>query len=160
MVLFSYTKWGDRMGYSYLLGRIKSLTKDIKDAKAFDDEQAFEQDLRSLRHAIQDLSQMMKENREDSAFFEMELTDKEEKKPTIGAHVKEEKKEDSCDAVKAFKERRKVRKDSKCIERFKERRQKRLDAKDDDGRWVTTENDHKIHLNEEGVPDKGNPFCH
>ena len=39
---------------------------------------------------------------------------------------------------------------------FRERRQKRLDAKDE-GRWVTTENDHRIHLNEEGVPDKGNP---
>ena len=33
----------------------------------------------------------------------------------------------------------------------------RSDADDDEGRWVTTENDHKVHLNEEGVPDKGNP---
>lgn len=40
------------------------------------------------------------------------------------------------------------------VEAFKERRKQRLDEK---GRWVTTENDHKIHLNEEGVPDKGNP---
>lgn len=146
------------MGYSYLLGRIKNLAEDIKDAKAFDDEHAFNQDLRVLRYAIQDLGRMMKENREDSAFFDVELTDEEEKKPTVGAHVTEKKKEDSCDAVKAFKERRKARKDSKCIERFKERRQKRLDAKDDDGQWITTENNHKIHLNEEGVPDKGNPF--
>lgn len=30
-------------------------------------------------------------------------------------------------------------------------------ADDEEGRWVTTENDHKVHLNEEGVPDKGNP---
>ena len=119
------------MGYSYLLGRIKDLTEDIKDAKAFDDEHAFNQDLRVLRYAIQDLGRMMKENREDSAFFDVELTDEEEKKPTVGAHVTEEKKEDSCDAVKAFKERRQARKDSKCIERFKERRQKRLDAKDE-----------------------------
>ncbi len=146
------------MGYSYLCGRIKSLASGIKDAKTFDDQQAFKSDLRNLRHAIQDLCQMMKENREDSAFFEMELSDKEEKKPTIGAHVKEEKKD--CDDVKAFKERRKARIDSRCVERFKERRKKRLDAKDDDGRWVTTEHDHKIHLNEEGVPDKGNPFRH
>lgn len=34
----------------------------------------------------------------------------------------------------------------------------RLDADDEEGRWVTTENDHKVHINEEGVPDKGNPF--
>ena len=29
---------------------------------------------------------------------------------------------------------------------------------DEEGRWVTTEKDHKIHINSEGVPDKGNPF--
>lgn len=34
--------------------------------------------------------------------------------------------------------------------------QMRMDA-DDDGQWITTENGHHIHLNEEGVPDKGNP---
>ena len=28
---------------------------------------------------------------------------------------------------------------------------------DDDGRWITTENGHKVHLNEEGDPDKGHP---
>ena len=28
---------------------------------------------------------------------------------------------------------------------------------DDEGRWVTTENGHHVHLNEEGNPDKGNP---
>lgn len=45
------------------------------------------------------------------------------------------------------------------VEAFRERRQKRLDAKadEDEGRWVTTEENHKIHINEEGVPDKGNP---
>ena len=34
---------------------------------------------------------------------------------------------------------------------------KRLDEKEDEGRWITTENNHKVHLNEEGEPDKGNP---
>ena len=36
----------------------------------------------------------------------------------------------------------------------------RLDAKgdNDEGRWVTTENDNRVHLNKNGVPDKGNPF--
>lgn len=34
--------------------------------------------------------------------------------------------------------------------------QMRMDA-DDDGQWITTENGHKVHLNSEGVPDKGNP---
>lgn len=35
---------------------------------------------------------------------------------------------------------------------------KRLDADDDDeGKWITTENNHKVHLNENGEPDKGNP---
>lgn len=33
----------------------------------------------------------------------------------------------------------------------------REDAADDEGRWITTENNHKVHLNEEGEPDKGNP---
>lgn len=33
----------------------------------------------------------------------------------------------------------------------------REDADDDDGRWITTDNGHKVHLNEEGEPDKGNP---
>lgn len=28
---------------------------------------------------------------------------------------------------------------------------------DDKGRWITTDNGHKVHLNEEGEPDKGNP---
>ena len=31
----------------------------------------------------------------------------------------------------------------------------RMDA-DDEGRWITTENNHKVHLNKEGKPDKGN----
>ena len=38
-----------------------------------------------------------------------------------------------------------------------QRMQKRFDANKDKGRWVTTEEGHKVHLNEEGVPDKGNP---
>ena len=34
----------------------------------------------------------------------------------------------------------------------------KMDGEDDgDGRWVTTENDHKIHINSEGSIDKGNP---
>lgn len=44
------------------------------------------------------------------------------------------------------------------VESYRARRQKRLDEKEEEGRWVTTENDHRIHLNEEGVPDKGNPY--
>ena len=47
------------------------------------------------------------------------------------------------------------------VEEYRKRRdarlQSRCDADDDDGRWVTTQNGHKIHINEEGVPDKGNP---
>ena len=27
---------------------------------------------------------------------------------------------------------------------------------DDDGQWIPTENGHHVHLNSEGVPDKGN----
>lgn len=34
--------------------------------------------------------------------------------------------------------------------------QDRTDA-DDDGHWITTENNHNVHINGEGVPDKGNP---
>lgn len=33
----------------------------------------------------------------------------------------------------------------------------RLDAKEDEGRWVTTEEGHHVHFNENGEPDKGNP---
>ena len=45
------------------------------------------------------------------------------------------------------------------VDAFRERRQKRLDEKSDgDGRWVTTESDNKIHIGENGVPDKGNPY--
>ena len=44
------------------------------------------------------------------------------------------------------------------MERAKELETIRHDAADDDGRWVTTENDHHVHINEEGVPDKGNPY--
>jgi len=47
------------------------------------------------------------------------------------------------------------RKDS--VDEFRKRRQSRRDAKEDEGRWITTENGHRVHLNEEGEPDKGNP---
>ena len=50
----------------------------------------------------------------------------------------------------------KVRNDA--VERFRQRRKARLDAKEEEGRWVTTEEDHRIHINAEGVPDKGNPY--
>ncbi len=47
------------------------------------------------------------------------------------------------------------------IARFRKRRKDRLDARmdaDEDGRWVTTEEKHKIHINENGEIDKGNPY--
>lgn len=43
---------------------------------------------------------------------------------------------------------------------YRNRRYKRiLDRLDeeDEGRWITTENGHHVHLNENGEPDKGNP---
>lgn len=40
--------------------------------------------------------------------------------------------------------------------RAKVNARRRMDA-DDDGRWVTTEDDHKLHINSEGDIDKGNP---
>ena len=87
---------------------------------------------------------------EDGAFFAGELDS------DLG-----EREIEYPDHITQFKERRKERMDAKrkdVVDRFKERRRKRLDAKEDEeGRWITTENDHKIHLNEEGVPDKGNP---
>ena len=47
------------------------------------------------------------------------------------------------------------------VNAYKIRRAKRIrarmDAAEDKGRWITTENGHKVHLNEEGNPDKGNP---
>lgn len=38
---------------------------------------------------------------------------------------------------------------------YKKRRKKRMD--DREGRWVTTENNHKVHIGGNGEPDKGNP---
>ena len=48
------------------------------------------------------------------------------------------------------------------VKKYKKRRDKRMDDRgmrwdDEEGRWVTTENKHKVHINGEGVPDKGNP---
>lgn len=51
---------------------------------------------------------------------------------------------------------------SKRVEEYKNRRTIRLLSRmgkirlDDEGRWITTENGHHIHLNGEGEPDKGN----
>ena len=46
------------------------------------------------------------------------------------------------------------------IERYRKRRQARLDARgyraEEEGRWITTENNHKARLNKKGEPDKGN----
>lgn len=52
------------------------------------------------------------------------------------------------DAIKKYKIRREQRLNDRGV---------RLDEDEDGGRWVTTENGHKIHINEEGEPDKGNP---
>ncbi|MBE6725077.1 MAG: hypothetical protein E7576_07810 [Ruminococcaceae bacterium] len=47
------------------------------------------------------------------------------------------------------------------VRAFQGRRYKRLlarmDANTDKGKWITTENNHKVHLNENGQPDMGNP---
>jgi len=58
------------------------------------------------------------------------------------------------DSVDKFRKRRQMRMD---IIAYRKRRKSRLDAKEE-GRWVTTENDNRVHINEEGVPDKGNPY--
>ena len=108
------------MRSQYICSRIKDLTHDLRDAKAFEDEEAFQHDLRGLRKMIKALSESVKEEREDGVFFEGELEDKKEIKPTIGAHVKEEKEdscdeehEDACDPVEAFRKRRQERMDKK-----------------------------------------------
>lgn len=51
---------------------------------------------------------------------------------------------------------------NRSVEQFKKRRAARIlsrldDLDDNDGRWVTTENGHKVHINAEGEPDMGNP---
>lgn len=45
---------------------------------------------------------------------------------------------------------------------YRKRRYQRLlvradEEGDENGRWITTENKHKVHLNEKGIPDQGNP---
>jgi len=43
------------------------------------------------------------------------------------------------------------------VDMFRMRRSGRIAFRtDDEGRWITTENGHHVHLNEEGEPDKGN----
>lgn len=68
--------------------------------------------------------------------------------------------------IEEYKSRRAKRLDRRFsgnyekVAEFRKRRAARLDAKnadDEEGRWVTTENNHKVHINEEGEPDKGNP---
>lgn len=68
------------------------------------------------------------------------------------------------DAVKRFRKRRAERMKIKptrldSVEAYRKRRDERLASRmddDDDGRWVTTENNHKVHISDEGTPDKGN----
>lgn len=108
--------------------KIKSLAQDMLDAKRFGQDQEFLEDLNTLKFYIRKLKEESEETREDSAFFEGELEEKEAPKW------------------------------SPAVQAYRERRQKRLDAKDEEGRWVTTEKDNKIHINEEGEVDKGNPF--
>ena len=47
-----------------------------------------------------------------------------------------------------------------AVRNYKYRRATRLRSRydsDDGGKWVTTKKKHRVHLNEEGMPDKGNP---
>ena len=46
------------------------------------------------------------------------------------------------------------------INNYRRRRAARIMKRarfDEEGRWITTENGHKVHLNDAGEPDKGNP---
>lgn len=45
----------------------------------------------------------------------------------------------------------------KILKRIRNDYYRRMDAKDDEGRWVTTEKGNHIHFNDEGAIDKGNP---
>lgn len=116
------------MNYGVLRNRIKALAKDMRDAKQFGQEEEFQEDLKSLRFIVQKLTEEAVQFRNDSAFFEGELEDKGEEKW------------------------------SPVVEAYRKRRKARLDAKEEEGRWVTTENDNHVHINAEGVPDKGNPY--
>lgn len=113
------------MGFDYILKKINSLCRDLRDAKKFDDQKVFEDDLQTLREVVRELSKKVQEERQDSAFFEGELEDKKEVKQEPLAH---EEKEDSCDAVAEFKKRRQARKDGKSVAEYRKRRQNRLDA--------------------------------
>lgn len=44
-----------------------------------------------------------------------------------------------------------------CVRRYRRLLERADRADDEKGSWITTENGHKVHLNEEGQPDKGNP---
>ena len=47
-----------------------------------------------------------------------------------------------------------------AVRKYRYRRALRMRSRfdsEDDGRWVTTKQNHRVHINEEGTPDKGNP---
>ena len=138
----------------YIIKDLLRVVDDMKYSNAHDDQENFENDLRIFRKIVRHLGEQVREEHEDSAFFEGELEEKEEYKQEPFAHVKKE--DGCCDHIEEFRNRRQKRKDGKCIDSFKKRRQDRLDAKEDEGQWITTENGHHVHLNEEGEPDKGN----
>ena len=130
------------MESAYVCGRIKELCADYKDALTFGEVENAEKDLSKIRNLL-DAFGAEHERHFDSVFFAGELD-----------YNAGEKNVQYPDAVSEYRKRRKKRKDCAAVKRFKDRQLKRMD---DDGRWVTTENDHHIHINEEGVPDKGNP---
>lgn len=74
---------------------------------------------------------------------------------------------DHQDAVRRFRKRRAERMNNKkpkrldSVDEYRKRRDERIASRlraddDEEGRWVTTENNHKVHISEEGTPDKGN----
>lgn len=130
------------MESAYVCSRIKELCADYKDALTFGEVENAEKDLSKILNLL-DVFGAEHERHFDSVFFAGELD-----------YNAGEKNVQYPDAVSEYRKRRKKRKDCAAVKRFKDRQLKRMD---DDGRWVTTENDHHIHINEEGVPDKGNP---
>ena len=132
-----WSAWNESMlesveSQEYLLESIIQEAEMIKLFSGKDDEDGkkiTDRCIESLQKYVLTLTAKNRKEHDDSAFFEGELNDNIGERNVLYPE----------------------------LDAFKERRQKRLDDEDDEGRWITTENNHKVHLNEEGKPDKGNP---
>ena len=102
--------------FEYTIKDLLRVVDDMKYSNAHDDQENFKKDLRIFRKIVRHFGEQVREEHEDSAFFEGELEEKEEYKQEPFVHVK---KEDGCDHVEEFRNRRQKRKMKSVLSRSK-----------------------------------------